>query len=107
MNWPPNNGAIPRTERVITLQPGQTIGRYGNIGPNSNFVTRPGANPNTLSLPPGTSPNVYQQFRVVKPIPQTTQSTIAPWGGSPGGGTQFQLPKPITQLIREGYIVPY
>jgi hypothetical protein len=32
INWPPNNGAIPGTEQIVTLQPGQTIGRYGILG---------------------------------------------------------------------------
>ncbi len=106
MNYPPNNGAVPGTEVKITLKPGDTIGRYGNIGEKSNFVTQTGADANQLALPPNTDPNIYQEFEVVKEIPDTIQAVVAPWGGSEGGGLQYELPKSILQLIREGYIVP-
>lgn len=43
INYPPNNGAVPGTEVHMKLKPGDTIGRYGNIGQNSNFVTQTGA----------------------------------------------------------------
>lgn len=89
INYPPNNGAIKGTEKNINLKPRKTIGRYGNIGDKSNFVTKTGTNPNRLALPPN-----------------TIQGKIAVWGGSPGGGIQYKLPMPIKQLIREGYIIP-
>jgi len=104
MNYPPNNGAVAGTEVTITLQPGQTLGRYGTISDNSNFVTAPGANPSSLSLPPNTSGSIYSEYQVIKQIPNTVQSTVAPWGGSTGGGLQYQLPMPIQQLINDGYI---
>lgn len=106
MNYPPNNGAVLGTEKVISLQPGDTLGRYGNIGEKSNFVTQTGADPSKLSLPPNTDASVYQEFVIVKEIPNTVQAEIAAWGGSPGGGLQYELPMPIKQLIKEGYIVP-
>lgn len=106
MNYPPNNGAIKGTEKNITLKPGKIIGRYGNIGDKSNFVTQTGADPNRLALPPNTSPSIYQEFEVIKKIPNTIQGKIAAWGGSPGGGVQYELPEPIKQLIIEGYIIP-
>ena len=106
MNYPPNNGAVLGTEKTVTLQPGQSLGRYGTIGPNSNFTTAPGAAPNSLALPPNTSPSVYTEINVIKPLPGVTQSTIAEWpiGSGTGGGIQYQLPKPITILRTEGYI---
>ncbi|WP_189270153.1 TNT domain-containing protein [Pseudobutyrivibrio ruminis] len=106
INYPPNNGAVPGTEVNITLKQGKSLGRYGAIGPESNFVTETGADANKLSLPPTADPNVYQEFEVIKEIPDTTQAVIAKWGGSDGGGLQYELPKPILQLIREGYLVP-
>ena len=66
MNYPPNNGAVPGTEKIISLQPGDTLGRYGNIGNKSNFVTQAGTNANILSLPPTTDPSIYQEFVVLK-----------------------------------------
>ena len=106
INYPPNNGAVAGTEKVITLKPGDAVGRYGNIGEKSNFVTQTGVDANQLSLPPNTSPSIYQEFVVMKEIPGTIKSEVAPWGGSPGGGIQYQLPMTIRQLIEEGYIVP-
>ena len=106
INYPPNNGAVPGTEVNMTLKPGDTLGRYGNIGEKSNFVTQTGADASKLALPPNTNPAIYQEFEVIKEIPGTIQAEIAPWGGSVGGGLQYELPKPILQLIKEGYIVP-
>ena len=77
-----------------------------NIGLKSDFVVQTGANASKLALPPNTDSNIYQEFEVVKEIPKTIQSRVAPWGGSAGGGLQYELPMPILQLIKEGYIVP-
>ncbi len=106
MNYPPNNGAVPGTEKTISLKPGDTLGRYGNIGDKSYFVTQPGADASKLSLPPNTDSSIYQEFVVIKEIPNTVQAEIAAWGNSLGGGLQYELPMPIKQLIKEGYIVP-
>lgn len=106
INYPPNNGAVVGTEKTMSLKPGDIIGRYGIIGDKSKFVTQTGADPSKLSLPPTTDPKIYQEFVVVKEIPQTIQAKIAPWGNSVGGGIQYELSIPIKELIREGYIVP-
>ena len=105
-NYPPNNGAVPGTEINMSLKPGDTLGRYGSIGDKSNFVTETGADASKLSLPPNTDPAIYQEFEVIKEIPNTIQAEIAAWGDSAGGGLQYELPMPILQLIKEGYIVP-
>ena len=106
INYPPNNGAVPGTEEVIALQPGDILGRYGEIRDASNYVTQPGVDPSSLSLPPTTDPSIYQEFEVVKENPDTIQSEIAAWGDSEGGGLQYELPMPIKELIEKGYIVP-
>lgn len=105
LNYPPNNGAVPGTEAPVQLQPGQVLGRYGNIGPNSDFVTAPGATPDSLSLPPTTDASIYHDILVLKPIPWVVQSTVAPWGGATGQGVQYLLPYLISWLEQEGYVV--
>ena len=104
LNLPPNNGAIAGTEKVIDLQPGSKLGRFGGYGKSSDFVAAPRSATDSLSLPPYTDTLIYQEFTVMKPIPGVTQSTVAPWGGSVGGGTQFKLPMTIEELIRQGYL---
>ena len=106
ISYPPNNGAVPGTEKIISLKPGKILGRYGYIGDKSNFVTQTGADASKLSLPPNTDPSIYQEFIVIKEIPNIVQAEIAAWGNSLGGGMQYELPMPIKQLIKEGYIVP-
>ena len=103
-NYPPNNGAVIGSEKITSLKTGKTIGRYGNIGPSSNFVTQTGASASKLSLPPWTDSNIYSEFKILKDIPNVKQSIVAPWGGSSGGGIQYQLPMPINELIKQGYL---
>lgn len=81
LQHPPNNGAVPGSEKTVTLQSGSNVGRYGEIGKDSNFVTQTGVSADKLSLPPTTNPNTYQTLKVLKPIEGVTQSTVAPWGG--------------------------
>ena len=106
INYPPNNGAVPGTEKVVTLNPGDRIGRYGNITQTSTFVTKPGASSSQLSLPPNTDPSVYQEFIVIKPIVDAEAAIIAPWGNSCGGGIQYNLPNTLQWLIDNGYLIP-
>jgi hypothetical protein len=89
INYPPNYGAIPGTERIALLQPGVRLGRYGGYGAYSDFVSAPGASIDSLSLPPYTNTLVYQEFVVVKPIQGAIQSLVSPWGGALGFGTQY------------------
>jgi hypothetical protein len=104
INYPPNGGRILGTEVNRTLETGEVLGRYGGVGPKSNYVTESGVDPSTLSLPPTTDPSKYQEFIVVKPIPGVIQSKVAAWGGDPGGGLQYELPMTINELLRLGYI---
>jgi hypothetical protein len=79
--------------------------RYGNVSSTSDYVSAPGTSPSTLSLPPSIKSSIYTEYVVVKPIPKTVQSEVAPWGGDPGGGLQYKLPMPIEQLLKDGYII--
>ena len=104
INYPPNHGAVRGTEKKITLKTNTVVGRFGEVGSRSDFVTQTGVDPGKLSLPPDTDPAVYSEFIVTKPIPNVTQAEIAPWGDSPGGGIQYLLPRPIKELVADGYL---
>ena len=103
-NYPPNQGAVSGTEKVITLKTGQVLSRYGDIKATSDFLTQNGANPSELSLPPWTNSEVLTKFKVLKDISNVIESEVAPWAGSQGGGIQYQLPDTINDLIMNGYL---
>lgn len=102
--WPPNNGAIAGTEKMINLNKGTTFGRIG--GDTGSFVAPPKTSPDKLSLAPRTDITKYTEYLVTKPISGVEKATVAPWFDKLGGGTQFKLPMTIRELIREGYIAP-
>lgn len=108
MNYPPNDGAIPGTQTIITLGEDNvaSVGRYGEPGPSSVYVTQSGASATSLSLPPNTDSSTYINYKIVKPIPGVEQATIIPWAGDAGLGTQYKLPKPINWYIDNGYLLP-
>ncbi|MGB9679707.1 MAG: glycohydrolase toxin TNT-related protein [Thermoanaerobacteraceae bacterium] len=60
-------------------------------------------------MPSGVSPFDFWKFLIVIQqiiyIPNTVQSTVAPWCVDVGGGLQYKLPMPIEQLLKEGYII--
>ncbi|WP_082392539.1 TNT domain-containing protein [Aliiroseovarius crassostreae] len=58
------------------------------------------------SLPASSVNRPYQEYEVLKPIPNVNSGTAAPWFGQPGSGTQYQLPISIDDLIQQGFIVP-
>lgn len=106
IRYPPNNGAVLGSEQPIILTKGKVVGRYGKVGTNSCFVTEIGTEPDLLSLPPHTNVSIYQEYLIIKDIPDAVRGVIAPWGGSAGGGIQYKLPLSLGELIRQGYIIP-
>ena len=102
---PPNNGAVPGTEKEITLQPGK-YGRYGDISPYSDYITNAGASPSQLSLPPDNN-GIYIEITVIKPIEKVEMAIVAPWKpwGGIGGGIQYHLPYSIQALRDMGYLI--
>lgn len=102
--YPPNNGAVPGTEEMITLEPG-VYGRYGGVGPKSRYITNYGASPEQLSLPPSNN-RIFTEIHVLKPIKHVQKAIVAPWApwGGIGGGQQYYLPKTIEKLIKGGFI---
>ncbi len=107
INYPPNNGAIPGTQTIITLGENNvvSVGRYGAPKPNSVYVTQSGASATSLSLPPNTDPSTYINYKIIKPIVNVEQATIIPWAGDAGLGIQYKLPKPIKWYIYNGYLL--
>ena len=101
--YPPKGGAIPGTEKTVVLQPGEKVQRFGYPTSTSKFVTEFGALSESLSLPPWTDANTLIKIEILKPV-KATQSTVAPWGDSPGGGTQFVFERPLLDLIADGII---
>ena len=100
--WPPNNGAVPGSEKMVTLRKGSEFGR---IGANSgSYVAPPNTSPERLALKPGTDVSVYNEYRVIKDIPQVQQAEVAAWFDMPGGGVQYKLPASINELMEMGYI---
>ena len=100
--WPPNNGAVPGSEKMVTLRKGSEFGR---IGANSgSYVAPPNTSPERLALKPGTDVAVYNEYRVIKDIPQVQQAEVAAWFDMPGGGVQYKLPASINELMEMGYI---
>lgn len=107
MNYPPNNGAIPGTEEIITLGENKvlTVGRYGKPGDRSAYVTQTGVDPSRLALPPNTDPSTYIEYEILKSIPNVEQGIVIPWVGEKGLGIQYKLPKPIKWYIKCGHLI--
>ena len=107
INYPPNNGAIPGTQTIITLGENNvvSVGRNGTPKPNSVYVTQSGASATSLSLPPNTDPSTYINYKIIKPIVNVEQATIIPWAGDAGLGIQYKLPNPIKWYIDNEYLL--
>ena len=101
INYPPNNGAVPGTEKMITLQPGTKIDRYG--AETGRYVSPYGTPFANRSLPPGSDELPYHVYEVLKPI-QVQSGLIAAWFDQPGGGIQYQFAQTIENLIQSGYL---
>ena len=105
VKYPPNNGAVPGTEKTVTLEPGTTVGRYGEPSETSVYLTKPGTPIEQLSLPPGQDSSQFIEYFVAKPIPEVTEGIIAPWWGQPGGGTQYITPYTLNWQINNSYLI--
>ena len=100
--WPPNHGAIEGTEKIITLEPGTMMDRFGD---DMGSYTAPIDTPyEQRALAPGTNEKPYSKFEVIKPIEGVEEGQVAPWFDQPGKGTQYVLPKSVEYYIDKGYI---
>lgn len=100
--YPPNNGAIEGTEKMITLKKNVLIDRYGE---NSGSYTSPIGTPlEQRSLAPWSDKDIYKTFKVIKPIRGVEKSVIAPYFNQKGMGIQFRLPAQVSELITSGHL---
>lgn len=99
--WPPNNGAFGDT-KVVTLQPGTQVDRYGYEG--GSYVSPAGTPYGARALPSGSNEKPYNVFEVVQPIGDVEASKIAPWFGELGLGTQYKLPQSVGSLVESGHL---
>ncbi|MDA3647433.1 glycohydrolase toxin TNT-related protein [Saccharopolyspora indica] len=99
----PLNGEPPltlyRDRRVIMLQPGTELDRFGE--PNGNVLYAMRTPYTHRSLPPQWSNRSYFAYRIQRPV-QALRGTAVPWFEQPGGGTAFVLPAPVSDLLADG-----
>ena len=106
------DGGFDGPPTIAEIQPGTRIDRYGGGFENGQFVdtgdfVAPSGVPfEQRSLPASSINRPYQEYEVLKPIPNVNSGTAAPWFGQPGGGTQYQFPMSIDDLVEQGFIRP-
>jgi hypothetical protein len=106
--WPitPLPGEPPLTlfrgKRVIELEPGTEIDRFGDD--DGNLVYAAGTPFTERSLVPEWIERPYHVYRVRQPVQALTGAAI-PWFDQPGGGTAYLLPDAIGDLVAHGHLV--
>jgi hypothetical protein len=107
-DWPiqPLYGEPPLTlfrgKRMIELQPGTEIDRFGDG--DGNLVYAVGTPFPLRSLVPDWVNREYHTYRVQQPFEALTGVAI-PWFEQPGGGTAFLLPHAVEDMLEDGYLV--
>ncbi|WHA44059.1 glycohydrolase toxin TNT-related protein [Agrobacterium larrymoorei] len=99
--WPPNNGAVPGSEKVVSLRPGDMMDRFGYDG--GTYTSPIGVKYEQRALQPGTHLKPYKKFRVLKQF-DVEKSTVSPWFGDPGLGDQYKLPSTVKDLLDREFI---
>ena len=98
---PANNGALGGIT-TTTLEVGQQIDRFGNLG--GKYFSPTGTPLLKRALPSGANTSIYNSFNVTKPF-SVQQSTVAPAFGKVGTGTQYYSPFLNAQeLLKGGFI---
>jgi RHS repeat-associated protein len=90
--WPILNGAIPGTQRYLTLNAGTVVARVGSG--TGRFAAPVGTPIGQRSLSPQSRSGQDVNWRLNQDV-QVTAGTTAPWFGQSGGGTQYHFPGPI------------
>ena len=99
--FPHNNGFLGSPTKA-TLQPGQTIDRFGGSDV-SRFFSPTGTPAAMRALPPGTAQQPLRTFEVLKPI-GVESGQVAPAFNQIGLGTQFRSNKQLGELLEQGFL---
>jgi len=108
--WPPNRGAIS-TEKV-TLEKGKVIDRYGGFFDKDTgefrdlgtFTAKAGEPFENRALPLATLDKPYNQYEVLKALPDVEAGQAIPWFGQTGKGMQYELPLSVDELVEHGFL---
>ena len=100
--YPPNDGAIGQTDKVV-LNQGAIVDRYGSI--RGRFLSENLTAFNQRSLPRTINKEEYHVYRVVKTIINVKKGIVAPWFGQDGLGIQYRLQDTIKELLQNGMII--
>lgn len=101
MLWPENNGFTDIPQQSM-LTPGDMIDQYGSE--SGRFASLHGTSFDARSLPPNSSLEPLNIYKVAQPIP-VLEGTASPsfWFNSSGEGTQYRFNNSIDYYIQNGY----
>jgi hypothetical protein len=95
--WPPYDGALPGTTKIVTLDPGNggalnLVDRFGRT--SGSYVSPAGLSleARALSSTPTNAPSVYSVDATIYGV---ERATVAPWFGQKGLGVQYKLPDSV------------
>nr|WP_240937589.1 TNT domain-containing protein [Chromobacterium haemolyticum] len=99
--WPPYDGALPGTQRFISLESsgGGGVNLVDRFGRTTGSFVSPAGLPlesHALSSMPSFPPSVYS---VNGSILGVERATIAPWFGQKGLGVQYKLPNSVQYYL--------
>jgi len=100
--WPPYDGAIPGTQRTMSLLPassGSPLNLVDRYGKSSGSYVAPSGTPlkaRALAETPADPPKIYSVEAIIDNV--EASNTIG-WFGQRGTGPQYKLPQSVRELI--------
>jgi filamentous hemagglutinin len=105
--WPPENGKVPGTDRIIELNVGQRLDRFGGTNKDSSFLAGTETPIDQRALPSSTNLGIRDEYVVIRSFP-VEESRSMPWFGKEGMGIQFEtklgIKMTIQELVAQGYL---
>ncbi|MDY3868507.1 MAG: TNT domain-containing protein [Pyramidobacter sp.] len=95
--WPPNDGAVWKSEKTVTLQANTVISRYGS--PRGRFVAPDATSIEERAMARTTDLKNFHRYKVLEDIENVSSGVTMPWFDKKGGGLQFLLPDSVQNLI--------